>query len=148
MIQKLVAEVASIPLVASILARPAARQLLRYAFAGFCVTQLAALFYSALILGFATHPLLANCFSTAFGLCLGYLVHSRWSFSVKSAEGEGLQVARFLFASGIAFTVNSFWVWLLVMTLHFSPLAPVPLMMLVTPWISFLLNRHWVFRVA
>jgi hypothetical protein len=28
------------------------------------------------------------------------------------------------------------------------PLAPVPLMILVTPWISFLLNRHWVFKAA
>jgi hypothetical protein len=28
------------------------------------------------------------------------------------------------------------------------PLAPVPLMMLATPWISFLLNRYWVFRAA
>ena len=32
--------------------------------------------------------------------------------------------------------------------LQLPPLTPVPLMMFVTPWISFLLNRHWVFRAA
>ncbi|HET7708754.1 MAG TPA: GtrA family protein [Sphingomicrobium sp.] len=142
------ANVQSIPAVAAILEKPAARQLLRYAFAGFCVTQLAAAAYSALVVLLALHPLLANCVSTAFGLSLGYVVHSRWSFAAGAGEGEGLQIARFLLASFIAFTINSFWVWLLVLKLHFSPLAPVPMMMLVTPWISFLLNRHWVFRAA
>jgi putative flippase GtrA len=39
-------------------------------------------------------------------------------------------------------------VWFLVSTLHLPPLAPVPFMILATPWISFLLNRHWVFRAA
>jgi putative flippase GtrA len=148
MIRRLVAEIETIPAVASILARPAARQLLRYAFAGFCVTQLAAAAYSALVIALATHPLLANCLSTAFGLAVGYVVHSRWSFAAGNGDGEGLQLARFLLASLIAFAINSFWVWLLVMNLHFSPLAPVPMMMLVTPWISFMLNRHWVFRAT
>jgi putative flippase GtrA len=138
----------SVPLVAGLLERPAARQLLRYAFAGFCVTQLAALVYSAFVIGLATHPLVANFLSTAFGLCVGYIVHSRWSFAAQTEDSEGLQVARFLLAALVAFTINSFWVWLLVLTLHFPPLAPVPLMMLVTPWISILLNRHWVFRAA
>ena len=146
--RQLLADFQSIPAVAALLAKPAARQLLRYAFAGFCVTQLAAAVYSALVIAFATHPLLANCISTAFGLAVGYIVHSRWSFAAGNGDGEGLQVARFLLASAIAFAINSFWVWLLVINLRFSPLAPVPMMMLVTPWISFLLNRHWVFRAA
>jgi len=146
--RRLLAELQSIPALASVLEKPAARQLLRYAFAGFCVTQLAAAVYSALVISLATHPLLANCMSTAFGLAIGYIAHSRWSFAAGNGDGESLQVARFLLASLIAFAINSFWVWLLVMSLHFSPLAPVPMMMLVTPWISFLLNRHWVFRAA
>ena len=146
--RQLLTDFQSIPAVAAILEKPAARQLLRYAFAGFCVTQLAAAAYSVLVIAFATHPLLANCISTAFGLAAGYIVHSRWSFAADNGDGEGLQVARFLLASGIAFAINSFWVWLLVIVMHFSPLAPVPMMMLVTPWISFLLNRHWVFRAV
>jgi putative flippase GtrA len=136
------------PRFAPLMARSAARQLIRYAFAGFCVTQLAAGVYSALVLFLRVDPLLANVSSTGCGLCMGYVVHSRWSFAVGPAASEGWQVGRFLLASLIAFVVNTTWVWLLVKALHLPALTPVPLMMLATPWISFLLNRHWVFKAA
>lgn len=130
------------------LATPAAKQLIRYAIAGACVTQFAAFIYSALVLWMGLHPLTANVGSTACGLCVGYLAHSRWSFVDGTAEGEHAKIARFLLTCFLAFLVNTTWVWLLVSTLHLSPLAPVPLMMFATPWISFLLNRYWVFRAA
>jgi putative flippase GtrA len=148
MIRRPFASFDSIPILSALLERRAARQLIRYAIAGFCVTQLAAAVYSAVVLFAGVHPLFANAISTASGLCIGYLVHSRWSFSADVSGAEGLQVARFLTASLVAFLINSMWVWLLVVTLHLPPLAPVPLMMLATPWISFLLNRHWVFKAA
>jgi putative flippase GtrA len=131
------------------LARPGARQLVRYAVAGLCVTQFAAAIYSALVLFLHVNALQANVVSTAFGLCAGYLAHSRWSFAGASGPAaEHAKVARFLLSSLLAFVVNSAWVWLLVSALRLPPLTPVPLMMFVTPWISFLLNRYWVFRAA
>ena len=51
-------------------------------------------------------------------------------------------------SSGLAFAINSLWVWLLVSNLHLPPLAPIPLMMGATPLMSFLLNRYWVFKAA
>lgn len=136
------------PVVAQLMAMPATRQLMRYAFAGFCVTQFAACVYSALVFFLGTDPLIANVLSTSCGLCAGYLVHSRWSFATEASRNEGWQVGRFLLASLFAFLVNTMWVWLCVKSLHLPPLTPVPLMMLATPWISFLLNRHWVFKAA
>ena len=136
------------PRLASIMAMPGTRQLLRYAFAGFCVTQFATSVYSAAVFFLNVDPFTANLLSTGCGLGAGYTVHSRWSFSSGRAEDEKRQVGRFLFASLFAFLVNSLWVWLFVKVLHLSPLAPVPLMMLATPWMSFLLNRYWVFKVA
>jgi len=136
------------PRLAGLLANPATRQLIRYAFAGLCVTQFAASVYSAAVFFLHVDPMLANVFSTGCGLVAGYVVHSRWSFAVGSAPGEGWQVGRFLIAALIAFLINSIWVWLMTRVLHLSPLAPVPLMMLATPWISFLLNRYWVFKAA
>jgi len=130
------------------LASPAAKQLIRYAIAGFCVTQLAAAIYSALVLLLSIHALEANVASTACGLAIGYAVHSRWSFAGGAADAEHAKIARFLLSSLIVFLVNSAWVFLLVSVMHLSPLAPVPLMMFATPWLSFLLNRHWVFRSA
>jgi putative flippase GtrA len=131
-----------------VLAKPGARQLVRYAIAGLCVTQFAAAIYSALVLFLHVNALQANVVSTAFGLCAGYLVHSRWSFADGAAAAEHTKVGRFLLSALVAFIINSTWVWLLVSTLQLPPLTPVPLMMFVTPWISFLLNRHWVFRAA
>jgi putative flippase GtrA len=132
-----------------VLARPGARQLVRYAIAGFCVTQFAAAVYASLVLFLHVNALQANVVSTAFGLCAGYLAHSRWSFAgAGGGAAEHAKVGRFLLSSLVAFIINSTWVWLLVSILQLPPLTPVPLMMFVTPWISFLLNRHWVFRAA
>ncbi len=128
---------------------PAQGNCVRYAIAGVCVTQFAAAIYSALVLFVHVNALQANVVSTAFGLCAGYLAHSRWSFAgAAGALAEHAKVGRFLLSSFLAFIINSAWVWLLVSTLQLPPLTPVPLMMFVTPWISFLLNRHWVFRAA
>jgi putative flippase GtrA len=136
------------PRIAALLAMPAARQLIRYVFAGLCVTQFAALVYSSLVWFGRVDALLANVMSTSCALGVGYLVHSRWSFATGATGGEHWQVGRFLLASLFAFLINSLWVWLLVKNAHLPPLAPVPLMMLATPWISFLLNRYWVFKAA
>jgi putative flippase GtrA len=134
--------------VSELFARPGTRQLIRYVIAGFCVTQFAACVYSALVLFSRIPPLEANVMSTACGWCAGYLAHSRWSFAGAAANGDPATVGRFVLSSLLAFLISTAWVWLLVSTLHLPPLTPVPLMMLVTPWISFLLNRYWVFRAA
>ena len=127
---------------------PGAKQLIRYAIAGFCVTQFAALNYSFLAIYAHLNPLLANVVSTACGVCVGYFVHNYWSFANGAATGEYAKAARFLVTTLLAFLFNSFWVWLLVSELWLSPLAPVPIMMFVTPWVSFIANRYWVFQAA
>lgn len=134
------------PRLAGLIAMPATRQLIRYASAGLLITQFAACIYSAAVLFLRADPLAANILSTGCGLGVGYLIHSRWSFAVAPTEDEHWQVGRFLLASFIAFLVNSMWVWLLTKVLQLPPLAPVPLMIFATPWISFILNRFWVFR--
>jgi putative flippase GtrA len=136
------------PRLASLLASPATRQLIRYAIAGLGVTQFAACVYSAAVLCLGVDPLVANVISTSFGLAAGYLIHSRWSFGTRGESNEAWQVGRFVLASLFAFLINSIWVLLLTKVLRLPPLAPVPLMMLATPWISFLLNRYWVFKAA
>lgn len=127
------------------LAHPASRQLIRYIIAGLIVTWFAATVYSALVLRNVT-PYLANVGSTAVGLIAGYTIHSRWSFKGGRKDSETLQLGRFLLSAGVAFAINSFWIWLTIKQLGLPPLAPVPLMMGATPVLSFLLNRYWVFR--
>ena len=123
-------------------------QLVRFAIGGFGVTIFAVLVYVGFASGLHVHPLVANVISYAAGFAASYTVHSRWSFGADRRGEEGTTLLRFVVASGIAFTLNSFWVWLTTIALHLSPLAPVPAMMFVTPLISFVLNRWWVFRAA
>ena len=128
--------------------RPGVRQLIRYAVGGFCVTQSAALIYSMLAAYAHMNPLVANVVSTACGVCGGYLVHNHWSFAGGNATDDYGKAARFAVTTLLAFLLNTLWIWLFVAGMHLSPLAPVPLMMFVTPWGSFLVNRHWVFKAA
>ncbi|MDB5693449.1 MAG: GtrA family protein [Alphaproteobacteria bacterium] len=123
-------------------------QLVRFAIGGLAVTLLSVLVYVGFAYGLRIHPLAANTLSYGAGLAAGYAVHSRWSFRGDRRGEDGTMVLRFLVASGFAFTLNSFWVWLTTIALHLSPLAPVPAMMFVTPLMSFVLNRWWVFRAA
>ena len=122
-------------------------QLLRYAVAGLGVTALSTTVYSACAVLAHVPPLLANVCGYAVGLVAGYLVHSRWSFA-GAREDEAATIARFVGATLFGFGLNSFWVWLLTGFLHLPPLAPVPAMIGVTPLLSFLINRYWVFRAA
>jgi putative flippase GtrA len=124
-------------------------QLVRFAIAGFGVTVFSVLVYAGFASGLHVHPLIANVFSYASGFVASYAAHSRWSFRTeRRGEEEGATMLRFLIASGFAFALNSFWVWLMTIALHLPPLAPVPAMMFVTPLMSFILNRWWVFRAA
>jgi len=133
---------------AYLLAKPGAKQFVRYVIAGFCISQFAALIYSTLTMFAHVAPLASNALSTACGVSLGYVVHNYWSFADGTAPNDPSKLARFLTSAGINFAVNSTWVWLLVSFLRLPPLAPVPFMMFVTPWVSFFVNRHWVFKAA
>jgi putative flippase GtrA len=126
---------------------PAFAQLVRYGFAGLGVTALSIAVYSAAAILAHVPPVLANVCGYGAGLVGGYLVHSRWSFAARR-EDEAAMVVRFVGATLCGFALNSFWVWLLTGPMHLPPLAPVPAMVCVTPLLSFLVNRYWVFRAA
>lgn|GEM_PF-282771 len=123
------------------------RQLVRFVIAGMAVTLFSAALYAAAV-ALDIAPLAANLISHGCGMCVGYAVHSRWSFAAQRGGGEVPMMLRFLLASGFAFMLNSLWVWLAVAVLRLPPLAPLPAMIVLTPLISFIVNRHWVFRAA
>ncbi len=131
-----------------LLESPGFGQLVRFGIGGLGVTLLSTLVYSVCAGRLHVYPLLANLISYGVGVFTSYAVHSRWSFRAGGKGEEGTMMLRFLVASGFAFALNNLWVWLLTIQLHLSVYAPVPLMVMVTPLASFVLNRWWVFRVA
>lgn len=127
----------------ALLAHEAVGQLLRFAVAGAGVTLFAAGIYLLAAVQLRVAPLTANSISTACGVGIGYLVHSRWSF--RAGGDHGAQVAKFLICAGAAYALNSFWVWLAVHALRLPAWTPVTGMVFVTPVASFAANRYWVF---
>ena len=129
---------------AALLTSEAFGQLVRFAVAGVGVTLFAAGVYLLAALELHVAPLVANTISTGFGIVVGYVVHSRWSF--RAADGDhATQILKFLLTSGAAFALNSFWVWLAVHALKLPAWTPVTGMVFATPLASFAANRYWVF---
>ena len=79
-------------------------------------------------------------------MLVGYVTHSRFSFRGHGARDNLARTGgRFIIVSLISFALNSFWVWLLVQSLVLPLWAPYPLILGLTPLITFTLNRKWVF---
>jgi putative flippase GtrA len=76
---------------------------------------------------------------------VGYALQSRFVFAA-SQQSKVTSGSRFVAVALVGLAFNSFWVWSLVSVLHLPTWAPIPLILLATPVITFCLNRFWVFR--
>jgi putative flippase GtrA len=121
-------------------------QMIRYGISGAGLTLFYSFVYLVALDGAKLLPLIAN--SVAFGLTLviGYIVHSRWSFRDHGDRAAPMRnTVRFILVNILGFAANSFWVWLIAEQLALSPRLPLIPIVLITPWISFWLNRRWTF---
>ena len=129
--------------------RALAVQLIRYAITGGGVTLLSTIVYwlAAKRDGpFRIAPLIANILAYLVAVVVGYVVHSRWSFRGHGRRDNPARTSfRFLVASLLSLSLNSFWVWLLTEHIKGATWWPIPLMVLATPLALFWVNRSWVF---
>ena len=121
-------------------------QLVRFVISGATVTALGVGVYAIVALVLRWHPQLGNFLAYAVAMGTGYLMHSQWSFRGHGEERTHATKVRFVIVSLISYALNSFWVWLLFTHLHWGRAAPIAPMLFVTPAVTFLLNRQWVFR--
>jgi len=92
-------------------------------------------------------PNLAWTIGFVSAVLVGYVVHSRWSFRGHGRRGNLARTGgRFVIVALVSFGLNSLWVWLLVEHLKMPTWAPIPLVLGVTPFAVFWLNRRWVFE--
>lgn len=121
-------------------------QLVRFGIAGGLATLCYAAVYSPLAAFKITSEQVANICGYLVAMGSGYMLHSKWSF-----RGHGTSAAssmpKFFAVSLVSFAMNTFWVWLLTDDAVFAgawwwPLIPI---VLVTPLVTFALNRLWVF---
>ena len=121
-------------------------QLFRFIVSGAFVTALGVGVYALVALVLHWHPQLGNFLAYVVAMATGYVMHSKWSFRDHGAERTHGTKLRFVTVSLISYALNSFWVWLLYTYLDLHRATPILPMLFVTPAVTFLLNRHWVFR--
>jgi putative flippase GtrA len=126
--------------------RTVVAQLARFVVSGALVTALGVLVYAFIALGLRWHPQVGNFVAYVAAMAAGYVVHSRWSFRDHGGQRTHATRLRFLAVSLVSYALNSFWVWLLFSRLQLGRAAPIAPMLFVTPGVTFLLNRQWVFR--
>jgi len=121
-------------------------QVARFAATGGLVTALGALVYWVLATYFGVAPLLANFFAYVVAMVSGYILHSRWSFKGHGRrDNVARTTGRFFVVSLISLGLNSLFVWVLTGVLNGPTWWPVLTMLFVTPAVTFMLNRQWVF---
>lgn len=121
-------------------------QLVRFAISGGIVTLLGVGTYwmTATFLDIA--PLVANILGYVVAMASGYVMHSRFSFAGHGRRDNlARTTSRFVAVSLVSLALNSFWVWLMTDALGGETWWPTPLMLFVTPLVTFSLNRRWVF---
>lgn len=121
-------------------------QMIRYGVSGLVLTAFYSATYLAALELARLAPMIANTVAFLVTVVLGYIIHSRWSFQGHgSREAPVRNTSRFLIVNLAGFALNSFWVWLIAEQLALSPRLPLIPIVLVTPWLSFWLNRRWTF---
>jgi len=121
-------------------------QLARFVVSGAFVTALGVGVYALVALVLHWHPQLGNFLAYAVAVATGYFMHSQWSFRGHGGERTHGTKLRFVIVSLVSYGLNSFWVWLLFTHLQLGRAAPIAPMLFVTPAVTFILNRNWVFR--
>ena len=121
-------------------------QLLRFLISGALVTALGVAVYALVALVLRWHPQVGNILAYVVAMATGYIMHSRWSFRDHGGTRDRGTKVRFFIVSLISYALNSFWVWLLYTRLDLDRAVPIIPMLFVTPVVTFLLNRRWVFR--
>jgi putative flippase GtrA len=121
-------------------------QIVRFGLTGGLLTILVAFGYWAIATVFAIDPNLSLLIVFVVASGLGYLLHSRWSFKGHGSRDQAhIRSMRFAITNSLGFLSNQFFVWLLVKHFGGPTWWPVIPIVLITPVLTFTLNRRWVF---
>lgn len=127
---------------------PVLGQMIRFGIVGGLSTLLYAVIYLPLAT-YAMPPVLAVVVAFAIAVCVGYVLHSRWSF-----RGHGRQQrtareqTRFLAVQAFGMLLNAGFTAVLTgpsSVFHGPTWWPLVPAVIVTPLATFALNRQWVF---
>jgi putative flippase GtrA len=121
-------------------------QLARFAITGGGITAGAAFGYWLLATPFGVDPALSLTIVTIIFTAIGYIAHSKVSFRDHgSRDRQHIRTLRYALVALAGFALNQGFVWLLVDHFGGPPWWPIIPFLLVTPFVTFALQRRWVF---
>ncbi len=122
------------------------RQLLRFGIAGAGLTLLVSVLYLIALEFTVFSPALALTIATLLASIAGYFVHSSFSFrGFGMRDRPTMRFVRFLINNGVGYLLNLAFVFAMVDFAHLPEWTPIIAFCAITPLVSFMLNRHWVF---
>lgn len=122
-------------------------QIARFGFGGLLITVASAAAYWTMAEKAQIDPNLSLLTVFAIFSVGGFFLHSRWSFSGHGDRNAPfLRLGRYAIANIIGLMVNQAFVWLMIKELHGPNWWPIIPMICITPWLTFGLNRNWVFE--
>lgn len=126
--------------------RAVGAQAMRFLVAGGFVTALSAAIYWAAITLAGIEPLLAGVIGHLVGLLIGFRLHAHWTFAnIARPRPDAAENLRFVLVSLTGLGCNLSWVALLVHLLGAPDWTPIVPMVVLTPALTFAINRSWVF---
>jgi putative flippase GtrA len=121
-------------------------QIVRFGLSGGLLTLFVAGGYWAVATLLHVDPNLSLLLVFIVAAALGYVLHSEFSFRGHGARDRAhIRTIRFFVTTTLGFMANQFFVWLLVKQLGGPTWWPVIPIVLVSPILTFTLNRRWVF---
>lgn len=105
------------------------------------ITQ--AITYSILC-GIKMPPLLANFIGTMFGMGVSYYGHTRFTFQ-KTHHFSHQEFIKFIITTFVGLAISSFGIYIIVNLFKLNSYFGL-LPMVMTPGITFLISKFWVFR--
>ena len=126
--------------------RETVAQLLRYGIAGGIITVAVAASYWALAEFAHLDPMVSLTVVFLFFSGVSYVTHGAFSFrGHEASDPHHVRATRFLMVNILGFVLNQFFVWLLVKHWNGPTWWPIIPFILVTPWLTFVLHRRWVY---
>jgi putative flippase GtrA len=121
-------------------------QAVRFGISGLALTALVSIIYYFLVAATLASPAVALTLATLIASVIGYFVHGRFSFRAHGMrDNPSRRFVRFLVTNGIGYLLNLAFVFAMIDLMHWPTWTPMIGFCLVTPAVSFMLNRHWVF---
>ena len=126
--------------------RAIALQAIRYAVAGVVITVLFSASYWAVTELFGIDPMVSLTLVFLLFTGISYVTHGAFSFRGHGErDRHHVRASRFLVVNVLGFLANQFFVWLLVKQLGGPTWWPVIPFLFVTPLLTFMLHRRWVY---